>query len=193
MPAHEIACLAPHGRCGRTIAQQSVDCRCQGADIAFGHEARGHPVGCDGADAARRRRDERRAGRHHLHHRVGKSIDVSRVIVHRRSNSDVGCRQEHRHDIVTHVAEKLHRVADTCGAARARSDASRSPSPAMATRSRGCCAFSAAAASIKYSNPFFLTRRPTARTTGTLSATPRISRPRARQSASGLNRSLSTP
>ncbi len=98
-----------------------------------------------------------------------------------------------RHDVVRDDAEKLHDVADAGACALARSDASRSPSPAIATRSCGCCAFRIAAASIRYSNPFFLTRRPTAKISGTLSAMPSISRPRARASASGLKRSLSTP
>ena len=162
--------------------------------VALRHQARGRPIGCDGADAAGGRRHERCARRHHLHHRIWKSVDISRVVVNGRSDGDIGRRKQRRHVIVEHVAQELYGVADARRLrARARSDASRSPPPAMATRSRGWLRFNAAAASIRYSNPFFLTSRPTAKTSGTLSATPSICRPRARASASGLNRSLSTP
>ena len=72
-------------------------------------------IGRDRADAAGRRGDERRARRHDLHHRIRKAVDVSRIVVHRRSDGDVGRRKQRRHDIVRDDAEKLHGFADAGG------------------------------------------------------------------------------
>ena len=54
-------------------------------------------------------------GCHHFHHRVRKAIDVARIIVHRRSDSDVRCGQQRGTIVVRNDAEKLHAVPHAGG------------------------------------------------------------------------------
>ena len=111
MAAHEFTGLPAHEYGRRPVAQQLVDRRREGTDIALGDESRRDSIGRDGGDPARRCGDERGPGCHDLHHRVRKAVDVSGVIVHRWGNRDIGGGQQRRHDIVRDNAEKLHDVA----------------------------------------------------------------------------------
>ena len=115
-----------------------VDRGCERGTSRSGTTSARRPMCGDRADAAGRRSDERRSRCHDLHHRVRQPIDVPRIVVHRRSDGDVGRGKKWRYDLVRNDSEKLHAVADAGRPAPWREAMRRDRhSPAMATRNCG--------------------------------------------------------
>ncbi len=184
--AHRRAAVGQGRRLGRSI-EQARDRRGQRRRIGFRHEQSRPAVLDDRADAPGRRRDERRARRQRFHHHVGQAVDVAGRVAHRRHDDDIGGGQTGGDLVLVQDTGQNHALAQAVFARSGPSNsARRSPPPASTRRRLWRCGASLATASMRNSNPFLRTNRPTPTTTRASAGTPHRSRSRAPRGRIGL-------
>ena len=99
-PARGCAPRRPARAPSARSASSAIDGRGQAGGVALRHQQPVLAVGDDGADAAGRRGDDRRARGQRLQHDVGQAVDVAGVVADRGHDGDVGGGQGQRHRLV---------------------------------------------------------------------------------------------